>query len=122
MFTKIVSLQVMSKDEYVSKKCSSQEVSKIISRLKIKISKEEWQGKEVSLAHLRVIGCDSYVKEKDVARDKLDEKSMKCTFIGYGSNEMGYRFWDSKGHKIVQSSDVTFNEDSLYGSQGYNKF
>ncbi|GKC04333.1 reverse transcriptase domain-containing protein [Tanacetum coccineum] len=35
---KIVSLQVMSKDEYVSKKCSSQEVSKIISRRKIKIS------------------------------------------------------------------------------------
>ncbi|GJT24985.1 hypothetical protein Tco_0894922 [Tanacetum coccineum] len=34
----IVSLQVMSKDEYVGKKCSSQEVSKIISRIKIKIS------------------------------------------------------------------------------------
>ncbi|GKE50524.1 hypothetical protein Tco_1481782 [Tanacetum coccineum] len=28
----------VSKDEYVGKKCSSQEVSKIISRLKIKIS------------------------------------------------------------------------------------
>ncbi|GKA32481.1 hypothetical protein Tco_0718848 [Tanacetum coccineum] len=38
MLRKIVSLQVMSKDEYVGKKCSSQEVSKIISRLKIKIS------------------------------------------------------------------------------------
>ncbi|GKA16814.1 reverse transcriptase domain-containing protein [Tanacetum coccineum] len=38
MLRKIVSLQVMSKDEYVSKKGSSQEVSKIISRRKIKIS------------------------------------------------------------------------------------
>ncbi|GJX37099.1 hypothetical protein Tco_0250402 [Tanacetum coccineum] len=36
---------------------------------------------------------------KDVARDKLDAKYMKCTFIGYGSDEMGYHFWDSKGHK-----------------------
>ncbi|GKB47014.1 hypothetical protein Tco_0897767 [Tanacetum coccineum] len=35
---KIVSLQVMSTDEYVGKKCSGQEVSKIISKLKIKIS------------------------------------------------------------------------------------
>ncbi|GJV21197.1 retrovirus-related pol polyprotein from transposon TNT 1-94 [Tanacetum coccineum] len=51
---------------------------------------------------------------KDVARDKLDAKSVKCTFIGYGSDEMGYRFWDSKGHKVVRSKDVTFNEDSLY--------
>ncbi|GJT35698.1 hypothetical protein Tco_0926117 [Tanacetum coccineum] len=38
MMRKIASLQVMSKDEYVGKKYSSQEVSKIISRLKIKIS------------------------------------------------------------------------------------
>ncbi|GJT33624.1 hypothetical protein Tco_0924043 [Tanacetum coccineum] len=37
MLRKIVSLQVMSKDEYFGKKCSSQEVSNIISRLKIKI-------------------------------------------------------------------------------------
>ncbi|GKB55831.1 retrovirus-related pol polyprotein from transposon TNT 1-94 [Tanacetum coccineum] len=69
---------------------------------------------EVSLAYLMVFGCDSYVKVKDVARDKLDAKSVKCTLIGYGSNEMGYRFWDSKGHKVIQSKDVTFNEDSLY--------
>ncbi|GJU99346.1 retrovirus-related pol polyprotein from transposon TNT 1-94, partial [Tanacetum coccineum] len=33
---------------------------------------------------------------------------------GYGSDEMGYHFWDAKGHKVVRSRDVTFNEDSLY--------
>ncbi|GJZ80925.1 retrovirus-related pol polyprotein from transposon TNT 1-94 [Tanacetum coccineum] len=85
--------------------------------LGFQITKEEWQGKEVSLAHLRVFGCDSYVKVKDVARDKLDAKSVKCKFIGYGSDEIGYRFWDSKSHKVVRSRDVTFNEDSLYGAK-----
>ncbi|GKF05058.1 retrovirus-related pol polyprotein from transposon TNT 1-94 [Tanacetum coccineum] len=85
--------------------------------LRFQIPEEEWQGKEVSLAHLRVFGCDSYVKVKDVARDKLDAKSVKCTFIGYGSDEMGYRFWDSKSHKVVRSRDATFNEDSLYGAK-----
>ncbi|GJX40232.1 retrovirus-related pol polyprotein from transposon TNT 1-94 [Tanacetum coccineum] len=54
---------------------------------------------------------------KDVARDKLDAKSVKCTFIGYSSDEMGYRFWDSKSHKVVRSRDVTFNEDSIYGAK-----
>ncbi|GJT84568.1 putative RNA-directed DNA polymerase [Tanacetum coccineum] len=74
---------------------------------------ERAKRKEVSLAHLRVFGCDFYVKVKDVARDKLDAKSVKRTFIGYGSDKMGYRFWDSKSHKVVRSRDVTFNEDSL---------
>ncbi|GKC74686.1 retrovirus-related pol polyprotein from transposon TNT 1-94 [Tanacetum coccineum] len=85
--------------------------------LGFRIPEEEWQGKEVSLAHLRVFGCDSYVRVKDVARDNLDAKPMKCTFIGYGSNEMGYYFWDSKSHKVVRSRDITFNEDSLYGAK-----
>ncbi|GJS63852.1 retrovirus-related pol polyprotein from transposon TNT 1-94 [Tanacetum coccineum] len=52
--------------------------------------KEEWQGKEVSPAHLKV---------KDVARDRLDAKSMKCTFIGYGSDEMEIDIWDFETHK-----------------------
>ncbi|GKE20087.1 retrovirus-related pol polyprotein from transposon TNT 1-94, partial [Tanacetum coccineum] len=66
-----------------------------------RILEEEWQRKEVSLLHLRVFGCDFYVKVKDVSRDNPDAKSMKCTFIGYGSNEIGYRFWDSKDHKVI---------------------
>ncbi|GJW06711.1 retrovirus-related pol polyprotein from transposon TNT 1-94 [Tanacetum coccineum] len=85
--------------------------------LGFRIPKGDWQGMEVSLVHLRVFGCDSYVKVKDVARDNLDAKSVKCTFIGYGSDEIGYRFWDSKGHKVVRSRDVTFNEDSLCGAK-----
>ncbi|GKA13746.1 retrovirus-related pol polyprotein from transposon TNT 1-94 [Tanacetum coccineum] len=76
--------------------------------LGFRISEEEWQRKEVSLAHLTVYGCDSYVKVKDVASDKLDAKSVKCTFIGYGSDEMGYHFWDSKSHKAAtDSSNLT---------------
>ncbi|GKB24641.1 retrovirus-related pol polyprotein from transposon TNT 1-94 [Tanacetum coccineum] len=64
------------------------------------------------------VSPDSTIAQvKDVARDKLDAKSVKCTFIGYGSDEMGYRFWDSKGHMIVQSKDVIFSEDSLYGAK-----
>nr|GEW99206.1 retrovirus-related Pol polyprotein from transposon TNT 1-94 [Tanacetum cinerariifolium] len=55
--------------------------------LGFRILEEEWQGKEVSLAHLKLFGCDSYIKVKDVARDKLDAK------------------------------DDTFNEDSLYGAK-----
>ena len=82
--------------------------------LDFKIPEEEWQGRRISLAHLRVFGCASYVKTKDSERDKLEAKARKCFFIGYGSDEMGYRFWDNQDRKIIRSRNVTFNENSLY--------
>ncbi|GJZ57506.1 retrovirus-related pol polyprotein from transposon TNT 1-94 [Tanacetum coccineum] len=65
----------------------------------------------------RTLNERAKIKVKDIARDKLDAKSMKSTFIGYGSDEIGHHFWDLKGHKAVRSRDVTFNEDSLYGAK-----
>jgi len=82
--------------------------------LGFKIPEEEWQGKEVNLSHLRVFGCVSYVRVKDADRDKLDPKAKKVTFIGYGSDEMGYRFWDDSSRKVIRSRDVTFNENAVY--------
>ncbi|GKB47171.1 retrovirus-related pol polyprotein from transposon TNT 1-94, partial [Tanacetum coccineum] len=55
--------------------------------LGFRIPEDEWQGKEVSLTHLRVFGCDSYVKMKDVARDKLDAKSYSGSFEDSGRSD-----------------------------------
>ncbi|KAL8115253.1 hypothetical protein AgCh_021912 [Apium graveolens] len=52
------------------------------------------------------------VKNSD--RDKLDPKEKKCIFIGYGSDDMGYRFWDELTKKVVRSRDVTFNDNAVY--------
>ena len=79
-----------------------------------KIPEEEWKGREVSLTHLKVFGCVSYVQIKDADRDKLEAKAKKCTFIGYGLDNMGYRFWDNHSKKVIRSRDVTFNENALY--------
>ena len=54
---------------------------------------EAWTGKEVTLLHLRVFGCVSYMHVDSNDRYKLDPKSRKCYFIGYGSDDFGYRFW-----------------------------
>ncbi|KAL8092162.1 hypothetical protein AgCh_034456 [Apium graveolens] len=84
------------------------------SPLGFKIPEEEWQEKEVNLSHLRVFGCVSYVRVKDSDRDKLNPKAKKCIFIGYGSDDMGYHFWDELTKKVVKSRDVTFNENAVY--------
>uniref|UniRef100_A0A0D2ZUC8 Retroviral polymerase SH3-like domain-containing protein n=1 Tax=Brassica oleracea var. oleracea TaxID=109376 RepID=A0A0D2ZUC8_BRAOL len=56
----------------------------------------------------------AYVHIDDAARSKLDSKSKKCYFIGYGNAEFGYRFWDDENRKIIRSKNVVFNEEALY--------
>nr|KYP76515.1 Retrovirus-related Pol polyprotein from transposon TNT 1-94 [Cajanus cajan] len=72
-----------------------------------KIPEEEWQSKDVSLSHLKVFGF------RDADREKLDPQARKCIVIGYGENDMGYRFWNDQNRKIIRSKDVTFNENAM---------
>ncbi|GJY88500.1 retrovirus-related pol polyprotein from transposon TNT 1-94 [Tanacetum coccineum] len=77
----------------------------------LRILEEEWRGKDTSLTHLKVFGCDSFVKVKDVCGE-----AMKCTFIGSGSDEVRYSFRDTKSHQVIRSRDITF-VDSIYGAR-----
>ncbi|GJV29444.1 retrovirus-related pol polyprotein from transposon TNT 1-94 [Tanacetum coccineum] len=72
----------------------------------LRIPEEEWRGKDTSLTHLKVFGCDSFVKVKDVCG-----KAIKCTFIGSGSNEMRYSFRDTKSHQKSQVELVDILEN-----------
>ena len=73
-----------------------------------------WSRREVSLNHLKVFGCISYVHIKSNDPSKLDAKARKCFFIGYGDKQFGYRFWDDKNQKIIRSRNVVFHEIALY--------
>ncbi|KAE8680077.1 hypothetical protein F3Y22_tig00111392pilonHSYRG00241 [Hibiscus syriacus] len=79
-----------------------------------RIPEEVWSKKEINLSHLRVFGCISYVHIDSAERSKLDAKSNKCVFVGYGGNEFSYRFWDYENRKIIRSRDVIFNENVMY--------
>ena len=62
-----------------------------------------------------MFGCEAYVHVLKEKHSKLDPKSKRCVFLGYGdSGEMGYRLWDPTDRKIVHSHDVVFHEDSMY--------
>jgi hypothetical protein len=82
--------------------------------LNCRLPEEVWSGKEVNLSHLKVFGCVSYVHIDSDARSKLDAKSRKCYFIGYGDEAFGYRFWDDQNRKIIRSKNVIFNEHVVY--------
>ena len=82
--------------------------------LKSGILEEAWSGKPASYDHLRVFGCKSFVHVRAELRNKLDAKSMKGLFMGYGEEgEMGYRIWIPQLKKVIRSWDVVFNEAKL---------
>jgi hypothetical protein len=63
---------------------------------------------------LRIFGCIAYVHIPTETHTKLQLKSIKCQFIGYGELTKGYWCWNSEQKKIIISHHVVFDEMS-YG-------
>ena len=47
---------------------------------------------------------------------KLALRATKCIFLGYASESKGYRMWCPDSKKVVQSGNVTFNENAMLSS------
>jgi hypothetical protein len=62
--------------------------------------------KKVNYYFLKTFGCEAFFHIDKENRTKIEEKSKKCTFIGYGVNDFGYRLWDYENQKIIRSRDV----------------
>ena len=75
-----------------------------------KIPQDVWTGKEPSLTHIKVFGCDAYVHVPKENRSKLDKKAEKCIFIGYKDGLKVYNIWNPKNKKVVYSQDVAYRE------------
>jgi hypothetical protein len=59
---------------------------------------------------LRAFGCLCYPLLRPYATHKLSFRSKPCIFIGYGSNEKGYRCLDPLTHKVYLSRNVIFDK------------
>ena len=68
----------------------------------------------MSYSFLKTFNCEAFSHIDSENRTKLEAKSKKCVFLGYGINEFGYGLWDFANHKIVRSRYVIFNEKVLY--------
>ena len=86
---------------------------------------ERWFKYKPDLAHLRTFGCLCYVYvPKDVGngtsakkkRRKLDVRSIRCIFLGYATNQFGYKCLDCTTGKIIVSIHVTFDETKSIAS------
>ena len=49
---------------------------------------------------LKIFGCSAFVHIHHQNRTKLDPKSLKCIFLGYSSNQKGYKCYSPLTRKI----------------------
>ena len=65
---------------------------------------------------MRIFGYDVYAIIYKDQHSKLNPRSKKYVFVGYGDGFKGYRLWDPTAHKLIISRDV-FDESSLLKSE-----
>jgi hypothetical protein len=81
---------------------------------------EAWSGYKPSVVHMKVFGCTTYAHVPKEKRRKLDDKSVKCIFIGYSIETRSYRLFDPQEKKVMyfciggaQHAEVTEQNVSL---------
>ena len=69
-----------------------------------------------SLPH-RVFGCATFVHVHRKDRSKLESRALKCVFVGYSSNQKGYKCFHPLTRRTFVTMDVKFFESLSYYSQ-----
>ncbi|GJW09189.1 retrotransposon protein, putative, ty1-copia subclass [Tanacetum coccineum] len=72
---------------------------------------EMWQGKVPNMSYLKVWGCEALVKRD--TPNKLESKSIKCIFVGYLKETMGYYFYNPLENKNFVARYAEFFETNL---------
>ncbi|GJV56073.1 retrotransposon protein, putative, ty1-copia subclass [Tanacetum coccineum] len=75
---------------------------------------EVWHGQAPKLSYLKVWGCEALVKRDTLTKpDKLEPRSIKCIFVGYPKETMGYSFYYPPENKVFVTQNAEFFENSL---------
>jgi hypothetical protein len=72
---------------------------------------ELWFGRLASIKHFKVFGSKCYIKNNDENLGKYDDKVDEGIFLGYATNNKGYRCYNKRLHKLVDCIDIKFDEE-----------
>lgn len=82
--------------------------------VKDKTSKEAWSGFKPLVEHSRVFICIGHVHIPDKNKQKLDDKSLWCVFLGLSQESKDYRMYDPMFKNIIMSRYMVFEEDKKW--------
>ncbi|GJU82972.1 retrotransposon protein, putative, ty1-copia subclass [Tanacetum coccineum] len=73
-----------------------------------------WHGQAPKLSYLKVWGCEALVKHDTLTKpNKLEPRSIKCIFVGYLKETIGYSFYYPPKNKVFIARNAEFFENSL---------
>ncbi|GJT30054.1 retrotransposon protein, putative, ty1-copia subclass [Tanacetum coccineum] len=73
-----------------------------------------WHGQAPKLSYLKVWGCEALIKRDTLTKpDKLKPTSIKCIFIGYPKETMGYSFYYPPENRVLGAGNAEFLKNSL---------
>ena len=58
----------------------------------------------------KIFECVSFIHIPKQSRDKLDPRALRCVFLGYSSNQKGYKYYHPPTKRSYNTMDVTFLE------------
>ena len=67
-----------------------------------------------NVSNLKVFGCVAYAHIPENMRNKLEEKSRKCVFVGYPEGTKGFKLYDLSKKSFIRSRDVIFDETKFH--------
>ncbi|GJR16235.1 retrotransposon protein, putative, ty1-copia subclass [Tanacetum coccineum] len=112
-------VELIKKKKQVGTASSSETATHILNMVPTKkVDKtpyELWYGKVPNLSYLNIWGCEALVKRD--TPDKLQQRSVKCIFIGYLKEMMGYYFYFPPKNKIVVARYAEFLEKNLISQE-----
>nr|GEW48061.1 retrovirus-related Pol polyprotein from transposon TNT 1-94 [Tanacetum cinerariifolium] len=75
---------------------------------------EVWYGQAPKLPYLKVWGCEALVKRDTLTKpDKLEPISIKCIFLGYPKETIGYSFYYPPKNNLFVARNAKFFKNSL---------
>ncbi|GJQ96772.1 retrotransposon protein, putative, ty1-copia subclass [Tanacetum coccineum] len=75
---------------------------------------EVWHGQAPKVSYLKVWGCEALIKRDTLIKpDKLEPRFIKCFFVGYPKETIGYSFYYPPENKVLVARNAEFFENSL---------
>ncbi|KAK1663300.1 hypothetical protein QYE76_051459 [Lolium multiflorum] len=68
-------------------------------------------GNKPNVSYFKVFGCKCYILVKDTRLSKFDSRAQEGIFVGYATDSHAYRVFNKSSGRVVESCDVTFDED-----------
>ena len=81
-----------------------------------KISYELWFGRKPTVKYFKMFGSKCFIRKKNINLEKFEDKADEGIFLGYSTKSRGYKCYNKKLKKIVESTDVKVAEHGVYAS------